>query len=218
MLGGKVRINRGNYNPTSDAAWLAAFAPDAKTVLDVGIGTGGATLCYLANHPRAKITGIDISDEMLTAAAENVALNDFDIELLNTDILTLRMGRTFDLVMTNPPYFKGTPAKHGAHHNVDLGKWTKKCIARVRPMGHFCTIVDASVMTEVISALIPTCGDITVFPLFGAKNTAERVLIGAKLGSRGGAKLFSGTSMNNSAILRDGLTIADAFTKLPSTC
>ena len=50
-------------------------------------------------------------------------------------------------------------------------------------------------------------GDIQIFPLFGAKNSAERVLIRAKQGSKAGATIFQGTSMNNDLILRDGLTI-----------
>ncbi len=54
-MGGRVRMRRGFYNPTSDAVWLAAMAADtpAKTVLDVGIGTGGAALCLAANRPDA---------------------------------------------------------------------------------------------------------------------------------------------------------------------
>lgn len=224
LMGGHIRIYRGLYNPTSDAVWLAAYAPGAKTVLDVGIGTGGVSLCYLANNPNSHVTGLDISTDMLTECAANADLNDRNIELINADILKLRTGRTFDLVMTNPPYFKGTPKKlqgirdqESVHHNIDLISWTKRCIARVKPRGHFCTIVDAAVMDQVIGALVPTCGDIQVFPLFGAKDTAERALIRARLGVRGPAKLFSGAKMNFDPILRDGLTVNTAFTTILST-
>ena len=50
-------------------------------------------------------------------------------------------------------------------------------------------------------------GQIEIIPLFGTKNSAERVIIRAKQGSRGGVTLFQGISMNNDMILRDGLTI-----------
>jgi tRNA1(Val) A37 N6-methylase TrmN6 len=118
------------------------------------------------------------------------------------------------LVITNPPYFKGTPAKHNAHHNINIYEWTQKCARRVRPRGYFCTIVDTSVVADIISALTPNFGDITIFPLFGSKNTAERVLISARLGVKGGSRLFSGLSMNCDLVLRDGLTIWMALAKL----
>lgn len=207
LIGGKVRFYRGIYNPTADAVWLAAFAPSAKTVLDVGVGTGGVSICYMSHHPSARVTGIDISTDMLTEATRNAELNDHKLELINADIINMRMDRTFDLVMTNPPYFKGTPAKHNAHHNADIIKWTKKCIARVKPRGYFCTIVDAGAVADVIFAMNQTFGDITIFPLFGAKNTAERVLIRGRAGVRGGSVVYPGQKMNDPTILRAGLTI-----------
>ena len=58
------------------------------------------------------------------------------------------------------------------------------------------------------------CGDINIFPLFGARDTAERVLLRGRVGSRGGAVLHRGLPMNYGPILRDGLTIADTLSKL----
>lgn len=215
LLGGRVRIQRGKYNPTSDAVWLAAFAgKGAKTILDVGIGTGGAALCAHNHNPNATITGIDTCQERLDECAANAILNNCDIELINSDIMQWKTNRTFDLVITNPPYFKGTPAAHNAHHNADLTNWTRACLRRVRPMGKICIITDAKTLSEVISALDSVCGDITIMPLFGAKPTAERTLISARLGTRGGTILHQGLSMNDTAVLRNGLTISDALTTL----
>lgn len=207
LIGGKVRFFRGIYNPTADAVFLAAFAPDAKTVLDVGIGSGGVALCYIVHHPDAVITGLDVSESMLDAAAQNTVLNNRSVEIIHSDIFSWSTNRTFDLVITNPPYFQGTPAKHNAHHNVDIKTWVTKCMARVKPRGYFCTIIDALALSDVISALNPTFGDITILPLYGSKQTAERVLVRARLGVKGGTVLHSGLSMNDPSILRDGLTI-----------
>ncbi len=220
MLGGRVRLYRGTYNPTSDAAWLAAAIADvsAKTVLDVGVGTGGAILCLLANNNIQSATGIDISETMLAACAKNAELNNRDIELINADILKWRTPRTFDLVITNPPYFRGTPATHNAHHNADLVKWIKKSVARVRPHGTFCTIVDAAVVSDIVAALDTVCGDIMIFPLFSTKQTAERVLVRARVGTRGPTLVYKGLSMNCEMVLRDGLTIYDTLAKLDSQC
>lgn len=216
LLGGKVQIMRGRYNPTSDAVWLASFCPTdkIKTALDVGIGTGGISLCLNYYNPNISTTGIDKSSEMLTECEKNAKLNKIKLDLIKADILTWRTEKTYDLVVSNPPYFKGTPAKHDAHHNVDLTVWVRKCIARVKPHGYFCTIIDTKVLSEVISEINRKCGDVTILPLFGSKNTAERVLIKCRLGSHGGTTLYSGFPMNYSPVLRDGLTIEKALVRL----
>ena len=216
LLNGRVIMKRGIYNPTSDAVWLAAFAPiKSRTVLDAGIGTGGVSLCLLAHNPKAVITGIDISKDMLYACKENVELNNVNITLLNKDIISWSTDERFDLVVTNPPYFNGTPAKHNAHHNADIKEWTKRCCARVKPNGYFCTIVDALCADKIISVLNSKhFGNIQIMPLFGTKNTAERVLIRAKQGSKTGTIIYKGLSMNDDMILRDGLTIDSLLSTL----
>ena len=215
LMGGRVRMYRGRYNPTSDAVWLAAMTPQTgKTVLDVGIGTGGAGLCAAAHWPHVQLTGLDTSPEMLAECAKNADLNGTHVELINADITTWRTPRTFDIVITNPPYFRGTPAKHNAHHNADLALWTRKCIARVRPRGYFCTIVSADRISDVIAEMNHHCGDITIIPLFGAKQTAERVLLRGRIGTRGASILYSGLPMNYDPVLRDGLTISDTLATL----
>ena len=215
LMGGRVRMRRGIYNPTSDAVWLAAFAPTTgKTALDVGIGSGGVSLRMMAHNPNLNITGIDVSGDMLDTAAQNAEINNRHIELINTDITTWRTDRTFDIVVTNPPYFRGTPAKHNAHHNADLKTWVKKCVARTKPNGYFCIITDATTINTIISAMTPTCGDINIFPLFGARDNAERVLLRGRVGSRGVSVLHRGLSMNYEPVLRDGLTITKSLGKV----
>ncbi len=212
IMGGAVKMRRGMYNPTSDAVWLAAFIDDApKTALDVGTGSGGVALCLMARFPQIKMTAIDISPAMITAASENFALNNQTAEFINTDITTWRTSRAFDLVITNPPYFNGTPATHNAHHNADLVQWTRRCIARVKPGGMFATIVDATRAGTVISEMTRHCGDLRIMPLFSKKNTAERVLLSARLGRGAQTKMYSGLDMNNQKVLRDGKSIWDIF-------
>ena len=211
LLNGRVKMVRSIYNPTSDAVWLAAFVHTAakiKTVLDVGVGTGGVSLCLMTHLPDIEVTGIDISDEMLEICKTNAELNNKNIKLMNQDILKWSTTERFDLVVTNPPYFWGTPAKHNAHHNIDLRNWIKHSGARVTSNGYFCTIVDSNCAADVISCLHDkSFGEIQIFPLFTTKPFAERVLIRAKNCCHTGAAFHRGTSMNNDAILRDGLTI-----------
>ena len=209
LLNGRVKMMDGIYNPTSDAVWLAAYAPkEPVNVLDVGIGTGGVSLCLLAHYPNAHITGIDNSDEMLNACQKNAELNNMKITTMNQDILKWSTPTRYDLVITNPPYFNGTPAKHNAHHNTDILNWVKRCCARVDSNGYICIIVDALCSDTVIYMLHHKhFGDIQILPLFGGKLSAERVLIRAKQGARTGSTIYNGVSMNNESILRTGITI-----------
>lgn len=215
LIGGRVKMHRSFYNPTSDAVWLAAFAPhNAKSVLDVGIGTGGVALCLQKHIPDAKITGIDTSAEMLDICQQNAELNGVNLKLINTDINVWRTSDTFDLVITNPPYFNGTPAQHNAHHNTNLSNWITRCVARVRPMGTFCIITDAATTAKTIAEMSKKLGNINIFPLFGAKDCAERVLISGRLGTNGISIIHRGLPMNYEPVLRDGLTIADALSRI----
>ena len=210
-------MHRGIYNPTSDAVWLAAFIEGTpKTVLDVGTGSGAVALCLMARIPNIKMTAMDVSPEMLTAARENFALNNQTAEFINADIMKWKTDRVFDLVITNPPYFDGTPAAHNAHHNADLVQWTRRCIARVKPGGTFAIILDAPKVAPIIAEMTGHCGNFRILPLFSNKNTAERILLSVRLGRAPHAKVFDGFSMNNQDILRYGKSFNDILdTKKP---
>ncbi|MBP9999646.1 MAG: methyltransferase domain-containing protein [Proteobacteria bacterium] len=217
LLNGAIKMRQSCYNPTSDAVWLAAFPyTEPNTILDVGIGSGGVSLCLQHHFPNAKITGIDSSPTMLQACSDNSQLNGFHFDLINADILTWSTDKTFDLVVTNPPYFIGTPSpKHpDAHHNTDLTRWIRRSLARVKPRGYICVIVDAARMAEVIHVITKSCGHITILPLFGTKQVAERVLIRGRLGTNGGSTIHLGYPMNYDPILRDGLTIENILSNI----
>jgi tRNA1(Val) A37 N6-methylase TrmN6 len=104
--------------------------------------------------------------------------------------------RAFDIVMTNPPYFSGTPRKDGAHHNADIYKWTAACVKRLKPRGMFYTIVVPDVLDKVIAALHDAkCGGITIQPLATARGI-ERAIVSARLGVKSPAKIFFPVDLN----------------------
>jgi SAM-dependent methyltransferase len=82
----------------ADAAVLSRVFESApvrvKTILDLGSG-GGHVAWYL--KPMARLTLVDISAPMLAASAE---LNP-ECEHIRADMLTLRLGRTFDAVLVH---------------------------------------------------------------------------------------------------------------------
>lgn len=73
--------------PPRDVAWAA----------DLGCGPGNSTETLLHLHPDAAITGIDTSDDMLTAARERLP----GLRFQQADIATWQPGEPYDLILAN---------------------------------------------------------------------------------------------------------------------
>jgi release factor glutamine methyltransferase len=74
-------------------------------VLDVGTGSGAIALAIADEHPGARVTAIDASEDALAVAARNLgrtALGD-RVRLAHRD-LAEPLGGPYDLVVSNPPY------------------------------------------------------------------------------------------------------------------
>lgn len=94
------------------------------TVLDLGTGCGIQAL-HAAGHARS-VVGTDISQRALAFAAFNASLNeprlgDASLEWLHGSMVEPVAGRTFDLVVSNPPFVitpPGTPSFE--YRNTDV--------------------------------------------------------------------------------------------------
>ena len=75
---------------------------DAPRVLDVGVGGGAIALAIADEHPGARLTGIDVSEEALTLAQENAERTGLSLELRLGGMEVAAEG--WDLVVSNPPY------------------------------------------------------------------------------------------------------------------
>lgn len=71
---------------------------NVKTILDLGCGTGGHSL-ILAERGY-KITGMDISDEMLNFAKKKADEKKMKVQFINGDIRNLKLNRKFDAVIS----------------------------------------------------------------------------------------------------------------------
>ena len=79
---------------------------DAPLVLDVGTGSGAIALAIADEHPGARVTGIDVSDEALSLARENAARTGLSVEFHRHDMLSGLPGKGWNLVVSNPPYVR----------------------------------------------------------------------------------------------------------------
>ena len=72
-------------------------------ILDLGTGSGCIAITLKKQLPKSKVTAIDISDAALQVAKDNAFLNNADITLFKSDMLT-KIVDQYDVIISNPPY------------------------------------------------------------------------------------------------------------------
>ena len=77
------------------------------TVLDMGCGYGALGICVAKANPACQLTMADINQRAVSLAVENASRNGVVSETLVSDGFAALRGRTFDLVLTNPPIRAG---------------------------------------------------------------------------------------------------------------
>jgi release factor glutamine methyltransferase len=86
---------------------LPSLPPErAVNVLDLGVGSGAIILAILAERPKAKGLGVDVSEDALAVARDNAANLGVGrrLALLRGDWTSGLGDASFDLVVANPPY------------------------------------------------------------------------------------------------------------------
>lgn len=98
----------GVYRPQADSHFLASALRDMSVVegsqvLDLCTGTGVLALC--AARLGARVTAVDISRRAVLSARLNARLARVPVAVHRGDLFSaVPSGRSFDLVMSNPPY------------------------------------------------------------------------------------------------------------------
>jgi tRNA1(Val) A37 N6-methylase TrmN6 len=212
LLGGRVHLLQpeDGYRAAIDPVFLAAAVPvqAGEIVLDVGAGTGAASLCLGARVPDCRISGLDVDQTTVRLANENVRRNGLAnrVNIMIGDVtrppVRLAPG-TFDHAMANPPYLeaeKATPPANGtrAIAHVEgasgLATWIRFALSMVRNKGTFTLIHRADRLDHVLAELHGRAGGIVVFPLWpdASAKPAKRVLVRAVKGSAQPMRLAAG--------------------------
>jgi release factor glutamine methyltransferase len=88
---------------------LAGHITPGAAVLDMGTGSGIGAV-FAAQHTE-RVTAVDINPEAVRCAQINALLNRVEdrIRICQGDLFAPVAGQRYDLVLFNPPYFRGAP-------------------------------------------------------------------------------------------------------------
>jgi len=134
----------------TDGVLLGAWVqPDtARRILDVGAGSGLIAL-ILAQRSTAEIVGVELDEAAAVQATENVQRSPWNnrIHLVQADFRTF-VDESFDLIVSNPPYFQKalqapTASRNQARHDVTLSYSTliEKVQSLLSAQGRFAVVL-----------------------------------------------------------------------------
>lgn len=89
-------------------AYDEVFAGKPARLVDVGTGSGCLAISLRLEEPNLTVTATDISEGAIQTARNNATALHADIEFLVGDMLAPLKGRTFDILVSNPPYIPET--------------------------------------------------------------------------------------------------------------
>ena len=220
FLGGALEIQQpvNGYRAGTDPVFLAAAVPakPGQNLLDLGCGVGVAALC-LWHRTGARVTGVEVQPDYASLAVANSKAAGAEFDVVEADVAALTpelRTRSFDHVMTNPPYFPdsaGTPASDAGREvanreNLPLADWMDSAIRRLKPRGTLTAIVQTDRLAGLLTAFSPRIGRIVVKPLSAwTGREAKRVIVQGVKGANAPLRLLAPLVLHDGARhTRDG--------------
>jgi len=158
---------KAGYRFSLDAVLLARFPVLKKgyKIIDLGTGSGVIPLLLSTREDSLFIQGVEIQHRLAELAKRSVALNKKEdkIVIWEGDLKTLPkdMNGKWDLVVSNPPYFKAGSGKIGEGETA-IARHELKCSLEdvintgqrlLKPKGHFALVHRAERLPETMGFL-----------------------------------------------------------------
>ena len=130
-----VLLRTGAFLARALAAWPL---PPGATVLDLGAGSGVGAV--FAARRGAHVCAVDINPEAVRCTQINALLNRLEhvIEAREGDLFAPVLGQQFDLVVFNPPFYRGRPQRlldHAWRSEDVFERFTAGLAAQLKPAG-----------------------------------------------------------------------------------
>lgn len=169
----------GVYTPQEDTDLLAEALseeplPPGADVLDVGTGSGA--LALHAARRGLRVTAVDVSRRAVWAARINARLSGLRVRILRGNLFEPVRGRTFDVILANPPYVPvpdADPAPRGAARAWDAGHDGRLILDRICREAPAC-LRPGGVLLVVHSALSGPERTVTLLRAAGLKASMTR--------------------------------------------
>lgn len=106
-------------------AWFAekaaALQPPVRNALDIGTGTGLLSL-MLAQQCEAQIDAVELDEAAAEQAADNFELSPWRnrLQVLQGDIRKISLGRKYEFIFSNPPFFEQNLKSADGRRNLAL--------------------------------------------------------------------------------------------------
>lgn len=105
------KVNKSVLIPRQDTEVLVEKAVEKlknrvkPKVLDIGVGSGAISISIAHNITESVVLGVDISDDALCVARENMELNEIkNLKLIKSNVFENINYHEFDMIISNPPY------------------------------------------------------------------------------------------------------------------
>lgn len=211
----KLRQPKKGYRAGNDALLLAAALPTMNgDMLEVGVGVGAPSLCYLQRVAKSgalsEIIGVEKFEHVAELARFNILQNGYETQLkiINADIFDSaanmqKLGLKadyFEHVFSNPPFFDTAQGRvsdndykalaHSMSHD-ELEKWLIFMVRVLKNKACLTIIYPMEHLYSVLKILENRVGDVRIRPIFSKYNApATRFILQGKKGSRAPLKML----------------------------
>lgn len=86
---------------------IDTYLPSAKSVIDLGTGSGAIGITLKKERPNLDVTLLDISEKALEVAKQNATSLKATVQYIKSDMWS-DVTKKYDIVISNPPYIKTT--------------------------------------------------------------------------------------------------------------
>lgn len=125
----QIRDDHSSMKVGTDSVLLGAWVniQHVNSVLDIGCGSGLISQIMAQRIPHAQVVGVEIDPSSVEDAKFNINRSPWSnrLKVITEDILKYSPPHLFDLIISNPPFFKDSlkpdnQGRAGARHDLSL--------------------------------------------------------------------------------------------------